>query len=126
MKTTLLLLGLVVFCGCDHVLPAKNIKLPELIEEVERDHEQAAEDWEGKWVRFKARVAYKDLVFGIRLNTGSPVRFRIPADPDPASTRFDKYEVGEVHTFRVQITKIEETQDLILMITATPTPNKSK
>ena len=126
-KGTLIVVCLaVVFCGCDRVLPAKNIKLSDLLDEVERDYIQAAEDWEGKWVRFKGRVEHKS-VGDIALYTGrSKVVVSISANPDPASTRFDKYEVGKVHTFRVKIMEIRKTPYLDLWVDTTPAPNEYK
>ena len=115
---TLILLLILICQSCDHVLPAKKVKLPALVKEIREAGERAVEnkqkyvyewgDWVDKWVRFKARVkkTHPLPTDGLYLYTDDYyVSFWI-RETDPASTRLEKYEAEKVYTFRVKIVDI--------------------
>ena len=107
-KSILLWLGLTFVCsGCgitDLLLPAENITLEELIEDIDRGN---AEKWMYGWVRFKTKVdkVYDQVLY---LETGrSDIAFLILGDPHDEDDRFKKYKKGKTYRFRVQITGID-------------------
>ena len=107
-EMVLLWLGLTFVCSgygiTDLLLPAENITLEELIEDIDRGN---AEKWMYEWVRFKTKVdkVYDQVLY---LETGrADFAFLILGAPYDKDDRFKKYKKGKTYRFRVQITGID-------------------